>query len=109
MSQIINLCDAQDNNHLLKCEDTFNTESKRTAPLIKEANAEISTEQTMQFIKNSFPDQILFSIREVAAITKVSYEFIRQSIRKGKINYCGMGERKLIHINELCRIITGGI
>jgi excisionase family DNA binding protein len=109
MSRIINLGEKQKSNKQVSpCEQSemqsLNSRKDDDADYVAE-----SLKVNMEIIKSNFPAQVLFTISEVANITKVSYEFIRQRIVRGKIKHRAFGERKLIHINELCRIISGGI
>ena len=55
------------------------------------------------------PEKLLYSIRETANVLGVSYEFIRAKVQSGHIHVSSFGSRKLIHINELSRLISEGL
>ena len=56
-----------------------------------------------------YPNKMLFSIKDTAAALSVSPEFIRKKISDGNINSVTLGDRKMVSINELARIIYKGI
>jgi len=56
-----------------------------------------------------FPNKLLFSIQDAANALSVSSEFIRKKISDGQIQSVALGDRKMISINELARIIYKGI
>ena len=56
-----------------------------------------------------FPKKMLFNMKETAEALCVSVEFIRKRISEGKINAVCFGDRKLISINELARLIQEGV
>ncbi|MFH1194767.1 MAG: hypothetical protein V1720_03585 [bacterium] len=62
-----------------------------------------------EFLRKEFPNKILFSIEEATSILNMSYEFIRSSIIKGRINAKRFGKKHLIHLKELSKIITQGV
>ncbi|MHB1688083.1 MAG: MerR family transcriptional regulator [Ignavibacteriaceae bacterium] len=53
--------------------------------------------------------KILYSLKETASLLGVSYEFVRQNVQAGKVVSINLGDRKMIHINELANLITKGI
>lgn len=56
-----------------------------------------------------FPQKLLFSVKETADTLCVSVEFIRKKITEQKITTVSFGDRKLISINELARLIHKGV
>ncbi|MBE0550933.1 MAG: helix-turn-helix domain-containing protein [Ignavibacterium sp.] len=56
-----------------------------------------------------YPNKMLFSIKESAAALSVSPEFIRKKISDGFIKSVNLGDRKMISINELAKIIYKGV
>lgn len=60
-------------------------------------------------LKSIFPDKLLFTIKEVSDILNISYEFIRQQIIKGKIPAIGFGDRRMVNISTLVKILTYGV
>ena len=66
-------------------------------------------DKSQQLIREMFPGKLMFTIREVSSLIGTSYEFVRSAINKGRINVKHFGDRKMIHLNELCKIITYGV
>lgn len=56
-----------------------------------------------------YPNKLLFSIKDTAAALSVSPEFIRKKISDGNIFSVTLGDRKMVSINELARIIYKGV
>lgn len=73
----------------LGCEDTF----KLTLNILIQGN----------------PNKLTFTMKEVAMKLNVGEEFIRRRIKNGKINATYFGDKPMIHITELARILTEGI
>ena len=65
---------------------------------------EVSLETLMQL----FPKKLLFSIEEISDFLNVSYEFIRERTLNGKIPFTQMGNRRLINILTLHKLINNG-
>jgi excisionase family DNA binding protein len=64
---------------------------------------------TLDLLAKNNPDKILFSLKEVAKQLTVGEEFIRRRIKNGKIVVTYIGDKPLINITELARIITEGV
>ncbi|MEO8231492.1 MAG: hypothetical protein ABI638_04375 [Ignavibacteriota bacterium] len=56
-----------------------------------------------------YPSKMLFSIKDSANALSVSPEFIRKKISDGFIKSVSLGDRKMISINELAKIIYQGV
>lgn len=67
------------------------------------------TSSTINYLQQKYPNQILFTIEDVADELNVSYEFVRSSINRSKIKALDYGKRKMVHFNELTIIISEGI
>lgn len=65
--------------------------------------------QSHNRLEEIYSDKILFSIRDVAGIIGVSYEFVRQAIHRNMVKVVSFGDRKMISRDELGRLITDGI
>lgn len=65
--------------------------------------------QNQKILLEVNPGKLLYSIKEAAKILGVSYEFIRANICGGRVIANSFGARKLIHLNELSKLITEGI
>ena len=59
-------------------------------------------------IKNN-PNQLLFSLSEVSKQLRVGEEFVRRRIKSGEIRATYLGDKPLISITELARIIIEGV
>ena len=68
-----------------------------------------SIEENLGYLLGSYPDEILFDLKQVAKILKMSYEFIRLSVNSGYIAAKQIGKRRLVHRGELARLITEGV
>jgi hypothetical protein len=68
-----------------------------------------SLDETKELLLKSYPGKLLFSIKETASILGVSYEFVRQKIQSGDVKTKQFSTRKLIHLNELTKLIIQGI
>jgi excisionase family DNA binding protein len=77
---------------------TLNKEEKKTRPDI-----------ALDLINRMYPNSINFSIAETAKILSLSYDFIRENIKKGTIKAVKYGDRLMIGISELTRLITDGV
>jgi excisionase family DNA binding protein len=60
-------------------------------------------------LKQQYPGQFLFSIKETSEILNLSYEFIRRHIASGSIKSIAFGDRRMISIAELTFILTNGV
>jgi excisionase family DNA binding protein len=56
-----------------------------------------------------FPEKLLFNVKEAASTLAVSVEFIRKRIADGTILSVSMGDRKLISLNEIVKLIFKGV
>jgi excisionase family DNA binding protein len=64
---------------------------------------------TLDVLVRNNPDKILFSLKEAAKQLTVGEEFLRRRIKSGKIKVTYLGDKPLINIVELARIITEGV
>lgn len=55
------------------------------------------------------PEKYLFTIKETAAKLQVGEEFIRRRVKNGLITPIRLGDKPMIQITELARIITVGV
>jgi hypothetical protein len=69
----------------------------------------ITDEENMIFLKEKFPEKILFTIQETADVLNLSAEFIRKRIVAGSLAHVSFGDRKIIHFKTLAALITKGI
>jgi len=64
---------------------------------------------TLEVLSKNNPNKTLFSLNEAAEQLTVGDEFIRRRIKSGKIKATYLGDKPLITIVELARIITEGV
>jgi len=64
---------------------------------------------TLEVLSKNNPNKTLFSLDEAADQLTVGDEFIRRRIKSGKIKATYLGDKPLINIVELARIITEGV
>ena len=76
----------------------------------KRHNSPIDTyEDSIELIKKIYPDKLLFSIKETSKIIGVSYDFIREKCITGAIPFKKFGNRRMIHLLEVARLVKEGI
>jgi len=68
-----------------------------------------NVDTTLVIIQAMYPNKINFSISETAKIINVSYDFVRERIIAGTIKAVKYGDRMMINIIELTRIINQGV
>lgn len=97
---------------------TFRSESEKAAPQEKNPNEALSTnsggneiilQRNLEMLQKLHKDKVNYSIEETAKKLNVSYEFTREAIKKGKINSKLFGDRPMVNVHELARILTEGI
>ena len=66
-------------------------------------------DSAVQFIQKLFPDKINFSLNEAASVLNVSYDFIREHIISEDIKAQKYGDRWMINLFELIRILMEGV
>jgi len=64
---------------------------------------------TLEVLSKNNPNKTLFSLNEAAEQLTVGDEFIRRRIKSGMIKATYLGDKPLINIVELARIITEGV
>ena len=60
-------------------------------------------------LDRSFPEKLLFSIKETASVLNVSDDFVSNRIRAGKLKVTKLGDRSMINKLTLANIITKGV
>ena len=63
----------------------------------------------LEVLSKNNPNKTLFSLDETAEQLTVGVEFVRRRIKSGKIKATYLGDKPLINIIELARIITEGV
>jgi len=60
-------------------------------------------------LDRSFPEKLLFSIKETANVLNVSDDFVSNRIRSGKLKATKLGDRSMINKLTLANTITKGV
>ena len=66
-------------------------------------------EENLNILISKYPGVTLFDLKTIATELSTSYEFIRRSAEKGKIQIKLNGKKKVVHRGELARLITEGV
>ncbi|MBX3006940.1 MAG: hypothetical protein KF816_02830 [Melioribacteraceae bacterium] len=69
----------------------------------------VNCSKFIDMLQKQFPGKINFSISEVSQILNLSYDFVRENVLKNKIKGIKYGDRHMITIFELGRILDKGI
>ena len=64
---------------------------------------------TVNILVHNHPNKISFTIEEVATQLNVGKEFVRRRVKSGRIKAVHYGDKPMIHISELARLLTKGI
>lgn len=95
--------------------DPINASSQHEAPenlttnYTLEKTDLLAYSEILKAVLFQYPEKLLFNLKEAAYALNVSVEFLRKKVSLGQINIVSLGDRKMISINELTRIITEGI
>lgn len=69
----------------------------------------VNCSKFIDMLQKQFPGKINFSISEVSQILNLSYDFVRENVLKNKIKGIKYGDRHMITIFELGRILDKGV
>lgn len=69
----------------------------------------VHAEEISACIQKLFPNKINFSLDEAASVLNVSYDFIREHIISNDIKSIKYGNRRMIGLFELIRILMEGV
>lgn len=64
---------------------------------------------TLEVLTKNNPNKTLFTLYETSEQLTVGVEFVRRRIKSGQIKATYIGDKPLINIVELARIITEGV
>lgn len=64
---------------------------------------------TINILVHNNPNKTSFTIDEAAVQLNVGNEFIRRRTKAGRIKVIYFGDKPMIHISELARLLTKGI
>jgi excisionase family DNA binding protein len=109
MSQIINF----DNYKVPTSTGKRTTLASSFADSLDKVNKVVEVDDafriTLEVLTKNNPNKTLFSLNEAAEQLMIGDEFIRRRIKSGKIKATYLGDKPLINIVELARIITEGV
>jgi hypothetical protein len=108
MSQIVNFDNYEPKNSpkkgiLFASENTIETAGSLST------NNFLPDDFYVQLLLKENPKKFMYTQEECAEILNLSYQFINRRCRDGIIQLTKFGEKKLISINELARLIKEGI
>ena len=69
----------------------------------------VSLDENLQILKEFTASKLLFSVKEASKVINVSDDFLYKRINAGLIHSVFLGGKRLIHMNELARVITEGV
>ena len=94
--------------------DLRNIESKRR--IRKPIKRNVSKEEPLQKVDDTIrmlfsinPGKVLYSIDETARTLNMGKEFVRRRLQNGEIKCVYFGDRQMITIYEIARIINNGV
>ena len=114
--KLINLAQplSEVSSHVLHLVDDKTAGSTKRPPSDKpHVDSEMYTQndqmETKELLLRTNPGKLLYSMKETALALGVSYEFIRQKIQSGDVITKQFSTRKMVHLNELTKLINQGI
>lgn len=87
-------------------QNNRNKEIEREA---KQKRTAVPSEAFLETLQKRFPGKLQFSMSEAAEVTSLSYDFLRERIKKGSISAVKYGDRYMINQFELARILSQGV
>ncbi|MDQ7815868.1 MAG: helix-turn-helix domain-containing protein [Melioribacteraceae bacterium] len=93
------------NDHYL----TVQQENISTPPTQEPSLGRITQDENERMLQRIYPDKLLFTIQETAALLNVSHEFVRQQIIKNIIPAVGFGDRRMINRSTIIQLLTFGV
>jgi len=108
MGQLINFADLKTCDRI---KMNFSQETDTTLLENKSLHDVVRDEYmlTLNILVHNHPGKECFSIKEASEKLGVGEEFIRRRIKSGKIKATYLGDKPIINIVELARIITEGV
>ncbi len=110
MSQLINFENYQpeENNHPRDYFRKDNIKVQLADSSISENNTS-SIDNTVNLLLKISPGKINYTQQEAAKVLNMSYQFVNRKCKAGLIKASRYGDKQLININELARIIIEGV
>ncbi|MCX6174146.1 MAG: helix-turn-helix domain-containing protein [Ignavibacteriales bacterium] len=69
----------------------------------------LNSTKFFDILNNRFPNKINYSLAEVAEVLNLSYDFVREKISCGEISAIKFGDRYMVNVFELARILEEGV
>ena len=82
---------------------------KETESEVKQKRTATSSEAFLETLQKRFPNKFQFSMSEASEVTSLSYDFLRERIKKGSISAVKFGDKYMISQFELARILSQGV
>ena len=109
MSQLINFTDFNPQKAIRKKAVAPSDAESIMTTTHTEIDLEAKYKLTLTILVHNHPGKECFSLKDVAAKLGVGEEFIRRRIKSDKIKATYLGDKPIINIVELARIITEGV
>ncbi len=109
MGQLINFTDFNPQDTVRKKAVLPSDEESTVATTHTEDDLEADYKLTLTILIYNHPGKECFTIKEAAEKLRVGEEFIRRRIKTTKIKATYLGDKPIINIVELARIITEGV
>ena len=106
--QLINLAQ-QESNYSEQYARAFNITDADECHIRSASSASDTIEENRNLLLQAYPGKLLYSLKDTSVILGVSYEYVRQKACSGEIHTKYFGDRKMIHLNEVTRLINEGI
>lgn len=68
-----------------------------------------SIQDTIELLTKMYPGKMVYTQKEAAKILSMCYSYINKNCADGKIRTVKFGDRQLININEMAKLINEGI
>ena len=81
---------------------------KQELPEIQENVSEENFNLTLNILVQNNPNKLAFTLKEAAQQMNVGEEFLRRRVKSGIIKTIYMGDKPMIQITELARLLAGG-
>jgi len=81
---------------------------KQDLPEIQENVSEEILKLTLNILVQNNPNKLTFTLKEAAQQMNVGEEFLRRRVKSGIIKTIYMGDKPMIQITELARLLAGG-
>jgi len=110
MSQLINFANYQPTeNNPTRDYLKGDNEQMPLADSFISTDSSASRAETISLLLKISPAKINYTQQEAAKVLNMSYQFVNRKCKAGLIKVSSYGDKQLININELARIILEGV